>query len=267
MFLSAGARATYLSALVLMLFGCGGSGETTQDPPSGGEFLFTQTAEGGIFEVVDRSEGRYRITLTNVYPGTVFFSDRPQRIAGSAPMSDFLKGMSFSDNNPPNAAIVVPNGEGEADDEIIVAELTNPQWDGVARTLQYDVKILRDATGQLAIYNARKKDFLPESFGTTTVLIDDCPPYETQVHVNFRESNGDSTVLLCPNAEQSWFRLSAEWSWKTWYCMPKTYKDAPDGLTAWDRVYGDVIDEWTRKYPSCCSIPNGNGCDVDFYFE
>ena len=72
------------------------------------DLLFVQEAEGVRFE----GDG---MTLVNVNPQTLFFSDRPEEIAGYLSFSQFIKLVSEGPDNfkedPPNATIVIMEGE------------------------------------------------------------------------------------------------------------------------------------------------------------
>ena len=52
---------------------------------------------------------------------TLYFSDRPDRIVGTSPTSQFLQALGFTPDDPPNAALVLENASGETD--IAVVEL------------------------------------------------------------------------------------------------------------------------------------------------
>src|SRR5688572_22930191 len=49
------------------------------------EFLFAQTFTGGTWQPADEA-GTYTLTLEGTAAQTVYFSDRPERIVGLAPM-------------------------------------------------------------------------------------------------------------------------------------------------------------------------------------
>ena len=57
-------------------------------------------------------------------------------------MDKFLKGFDFGVNNPPNAAIILPD-ENETSDMVIV-ELTNPQYNNTTGTLTYKARQLKE---------------------------------------------------------------------------------------------------------------------------
>src|SRR5262245_50882775 len=97
------------------------------------ELLFVQNATSGSFDGTT-------LTLRDVGP-TLFFSDRPERIAGQVSTSDFVghwtKGADNFSASPPNATLSV-FGAQEVGSSVVV--LTNPKLD--RNTLSYTVKVL-----------------------------------------------------------------------------------------------------------------------------
>jgi hypothetical protein len=84
-------------------------------------FLFVQSFQSGTITPKDSEDDRYTLTLEAGLGQTIYFSDRPERIVGATPTPQFLAGLGFPDDNPPNAALVVETGPGETD--IAVVEL------------------------------------------------------------------------------------------------------------------------------------------------
>jgi hypothetical protein len=136
-------------------------------------FLFLQQAQSGTFELANNGNpDEYMLTLENVWPETTYFSDRPQRISGTMSNEEFLglDGM-FSIDNPPNAAVVLSDASSEED--VILVELMNPQYDPAAGRLIYTVKLLNDeVSAGLKNWRARKDQSLPNSFSHVTLFID-----------------------------------------------------------------------------------------------
>jgi len=101
------------------------------------------------------------LRLVKVNQQTLYFSDRPQRIAGHLTMADYLKewtAKAGKDNfgaNPPNAALSVYE-EGQPDSTLVVIEITNPGVDGA--DLLYNYKVIRGK--------------MPASGGATSLFID-----------------------------------------------------------------------------------------------
>jgi len=100
------------------------------------QMLFVQNAKDVVME-------KGRLTLIGVSPTTIFFSDRPKRIAGHMYTEDFVlewqkgTGKENFHADPPNATLSI-----FAEDEIvdIVVELKNPRLAGGA--LVYDIGVL-----------------------------------------------------------------------------------------------------------------------------
>jgi len=100
------------------------------------QLLFVQNAR-------DVAMGKGRLTLIGVNPTTIFFSDRPKRIAGHMSIEDFVlewqegTGKESFHADPPNATLSI-----FAEDEIVdvVVVLKNPRLAGGA--LVYDIDVL-----------------------------------------------------------------------------------------------------------------------------
>ena len=101
------------------------------------DYLFVQTASAMSFD-----KATNKLTLHGVSPVTVFFSDRPERIAGNMKTSAFVpfwsQGKDSFLSDPPNADISVVEGKELRQ---IVAVLKSPELNG--RDLSYTVKILQ----------------------------------------------------------------------------------------------------------------------------
>ena len=135
--------------------------------------IFIQEATNGSF--VNDESGNYTLTMTDVVPYTVFFADRPSRNAGFAPMDKFLKGFGFAAYNPPNAAIILPE-ENETSDMVVV-ELTNPQYNNTTKTLTYNARQLKEYSFESVWFQdqlSKVDASIPEKFGRSVLVIDDC---------------------------------------------------------------------------------------------
>ena len=100
------------------------------------DFLFVQTAPGMAFDA-----DQNRLTLHNVSPVTLFFSDRPERIAGNMNTEAFVPlwstGTDSFLSDPPNADLsIIEDGELRQ----TVVELRDPVL--TEGDLQYTVKIV-----------------------------------------------------------------------------------------------------------------------------
>jgi hypothetical protein len=103
-------------------------------PPTKVQVLFVQNAAGLSF-----ADGK--LTLRDVDPLTICFSDRPERLAGHMPTKDLVpmwgEGKDSFMKDPPNATLSILQGR---DVNSTVVTLRNPQLSG--RDLTYDVTIL-----------------------------------------------------------------------------------------------------------------------------
>ncbi len=154
--------------------------------PSHPTFLFVQTATGGRFTpnslvgtpVVEGtptpgSGAEYLLTLEGHHGGTIYFSDRPDRIFGDTPTQQFLDGLGFSPTNPPNAALVT---QGDGEEEVIVLELVAAAYDEASGSLTYGATILGEFAGESLTQVAADQEagLPPETFGRASLFIDDC---------------------------------------------------------------------------------------------
>jgi hypothetical protein len=97
--------------------------------------LFVQSAESATYK--DGS-----LTLGGVSPATIFFTDRPERVAGHVKVADFLKswseGADSFEKDPPNAVLSVLS-EGEVKN--VVVEIRSPRLEG--DDLSFAAKIIQ----------------------------------------------------------------------------------------------------------------------------
>ena len=129
--------------------------QTAQAPPAAdasgnADFLFVQTARRMTFE-----RGAGRLVLHDVSPVTLFFSDRPDRIAGNMRTAAFVpfwsKGRDSFLADPPNADLSIVEG-GELRQVVMV--LRNPVLEG--SNLTYTVQVLTgampDAGSEISVF-------------------------------------------------------------------------------------------------------------------
>ncbi len=127
-FLTAAGAATFLPVNAF-------AGNPPAEPQA--DFLFVQSARHMMY---DNATGM--LTLKDVSPVTVFFSDRPERIAGNMKTEAFVPFWSSGKNSflsdPPNADISIVHGHTM---QQIVTVLQNPMLQG--QDLLYKVKVLQ----------------------------------------------------------------------------------------------------------------------------
>ena len=139
----------------LLFFGWGVPSSDAEEMASahqGVEYLYVQTAHAVTFEGNE-------MTLHGVSPTTLFFSDRPERIAGHGAttevVQDWADGKDSFKKDPPNATLsILEVGDAEVEDLVVV--LRNPRLKG--DQLTYAIQVL-DGT-------------IPEHGGASALFID-----------------------------------------------------------------------------------------------
>jgi hypothetical protein len=125
-----------------------------QPPPHMAQLLFVQNAQG-----VELGAGGRSLTLKGLSPTTLFFSDRPVRIAGHYRTEEYLdfwkNGPDSFLKDPPNATLsVFQRGKDELSD--VVVTLRNPRVSG--SDITYDVTVISGT--------------LPQAGGPVSLFID-----------------------------------------------------------------------------------------------
>jgi hypothetical protein len=129
-------------------------GADTKDSSKTPQLMFVQTGED------IRVDGAARtLRLIKVGQQTLYFSDRPVRIAGHLKMAEYLEewtkqaGKNNFGANPPNAVLSVYE-PGQPDSTLAVVEITHPKVEGA--DLVYDYKVIKGklpaAGGQAALF-------------------------------------------------------------------------------------------------------------------
>ena len=160
-----------MMGICLFLAACASTTPPPQAPPV--SLLYVQTASSGTFEPVAGSTNKYRLVLNDVSPRVVYFSDRPNRMAGQVSTKEFLDKIGFGGSLDPNAAIEI--AEGAPDSDMVIAALSKPAYDAESRTLSYEVTVLETPRKGLAVYSERMDRRLPAHFGAVALFIDDEP--------------------------------------------------------------------------------------------
>ena len=148
------ARPAFL--LAAAIFFMAASAPTTSTAAETPQLMFVHSAEN---LKVDPARSTFR--LVKVSQQTLYFSDRPVRIAGHLKMADYLKewtAKAGKDNfaaDPPNATLSVYE-PGQSESTLVVVEITNPQVDG--SDLIYSYKIINGK--------------MPAKGGATSIFID-----------------------------------------------------------------------------------------------
>jgi hypothetical protein len=128
----------------------------TTPPQQKVQLMFVQTAEDIKVDPAAKT-----IRLVNVNKQTLYFSDRPNRIAGNLTMAAYMDewtaraGKDNFANDPPNATLSIYE-PGRQDNTIVVVEISNPVIDG--KDLIYNYKLIEGT--------------LPKTGGVTSLFID-----------------------------------------------------------------------------------------------
>jgi hypothetical protein len=120
------------------------------------ELMFVQIAEDFKVNTKDKT-----LRLVNVNPQTLYFSDRPQRVAGNLTMPAYFDewtdkaGPDNFKNDPPNATLSVYEGSNK-ENTLAVIEISHPVMEG--KDLVYKYKIIEGK--------------MPKAGGATALFID-----------------------------------------------------------------------------------------------
>ena len=145
-----------LAAVMLSMVACATTSTTSSPTSEKAQLMFVQIAED---VKVDPATSTFRMVKVNQQ--TLYFSDRPVRIAGHINMTDYFKewtAKAGKDNfkaDPPNAVLSVYE-PGQPDNTVVVVKITNPVVDGA--DLIYSYKVIEGK--------------LPASGGATALFID-----------------------------------------------------------------------------------------------
>jgi hypothetical protein len=151
-----------------------GSGKTSvQDDAESGSLLYVQNAGSG-------SLIGGHLTLQDVDPNALYFSDRPRRIAGVLTVPEMLRSLGFGKKGEPdpNAVLQVETAAGT---DALPVELLRPRYEGTQNQLSFAVHRLKAAlTTSLTPFRAKLDRFgdrldgtMPQHFGRASLFIDD----------------------------------------------------------------------------------------------
>lgn len=139
-------------------------------------YMFVQTFGTGSIDAATEGVPTLLLVADHLAGQTLYFSDRPDRIVGMVPTEKFLgteagsSGFGFTESNPPNAALVLP------DSKVLVVELIDPKYDSDTGQVRYQLRVLDDLsqidleleTEPLTTANA------VGDFTAASLFIDDC---------------------------------------------------------------------------------------------
>ncbi len=156
--------------LVAIVIGIGGyvlgvnaQGDSADSGNEQSNWLFSQTADAGT--ISPNGDDTWTLTLTNIDPVVLGFTDRPLREAEAGSVEKLVEAWPtmFADSNP-NGVVVAHNSQGETNSAVV--ELMDPQLDG--STMTYMVRVLTNEGGPAA-------PGVTYDFEQVSVFIDDVP--------------------------------------------------------------------------------------------
>ncbi len=141
------------------------------------DVLFIQTFERGSMVRQGAASDMFTLTLEGVATTTVYFSERPERIAGLVDTADFVDDRVFSSANPPNAALAAMAEGGQ---EVIVVDLRTPRYEPTTRVAIYDASPIADYEREGLAFLARMQTdtLLDATFAAGNLFVDQiaCQP-------------------------------------------------------------------------------------------
>ena len=179
------------------------SAAVAQSTPVGAipTWMYVQTGRSGSWR---RKGSGYELTIEGVAPNIVAFTDRPSRNVQTQSLKTWLsKFPILGKKNPPNAAVVVPDGKGG--EKTLIVELTKGAYDPTKQRATWLVRPLREqVTGHKAGVAKRLgidvRDYsLPSSFTTPSLLIDGCPRTWTNKGTSTGNGQGQPCCWIIPN--------------------------------------------------------------------
>lgn len=167
------ASAAALAGIAPLALASQAGAEEATPAPDEETLLFVQVAESGTAEPVEGEAGRYRVSLVNGSGQTLFFSDRPERLAGLLRTSKFMQETDGVAGNP-NAALVLRTDGDDSGTKLAVLELGDASFDPESNVITYEARLL-DITSERTLAPddpSQALDSLPATFGRATLFID-----------------------------------------------------------------------------------------------
>lgn len=127
------------------------------------DVMFIQMADSGSVTPIANKPNYYVLTLNGVKPYVGYFSDRPVRISGLFPTTQFAdkwqdsKGKDSFNQMPPNAALSAIRDDWFSKKMVgLPLQLTEPHYDASKQTMTYTVQVLPGVKTKLPINNMQQ---------------------------------------------------------------------------------------------------------------
>ena len=139
---------TILSVFLLLIaFSPVANANKTRPAKANQNYLMVQSAQTADIKQ-NQNSNTYTVTLENVSPYVSYFSERPDRKAGTMHIDEFLKlwthqGKDSFSANPPNADLHATQIMSSSEAINFPIELTNPVYNHESKTLSYTATPLK----------------------------------------------------------------------------------------------------------------------------
>jgi hypothetical protein len=224
-----------------------------------GEALFIQAADSGTFH-------NGKLTLSGVSHQVAWFTDRPQRDSGTVSFKVFRRSLFSGKQAAPNAALDLA---GKGLGGVAALRLTHPRFDAGAERVTYDVKRLKNVSGNLNHYVGRlSRRSLPSSFGAASLFVDNAFGNTCYTTVIDSTSAGMETVSSSKWSTDSWdpalpssFGMGPGDSW-SWGSQGGNFRGCSNSAV-WQLYAGasgtvsfQTTDPWTGSNTLTCNVSN-----------
>jgi hypothetical protein len=127
-----------------------------------------QEAANGTF--VKNADGNYTLTLYNVVPYTMYYSDPPEQIAGFYPMESFVAAFKWRYSNASLSLL-----DADENEDTVILAISSPRYDNQTGTLTYMARIIEDPRDDRLSYQISRADAgIPERFGQAKITAGGC---------------------------------------------------------------------------------------------
>ncbi len=140
--------------------------------------MIVQTAASGTFTASPSEPETWLLSLSNIAPRVLLFTERPRREVGTTNIETFLNNTwnNPSSNNfntkPPHAVLLI-HDTNEGHEEAVVISLSKPEYNHETGTLIYKTKILGKGDPEtLSVMKDKDVTNFPENFDSPVLFID-----------------------------------------------------------------------------------------------
>lgn len=147
--------------------------------------LFSLHGQSGSIRKSKNGKDSYTIKIKDASDRVTWFTDMPDRQAGSESVQEFIDSWEtgFPDGVNPNAALEFDDKQGNSD--VVVFEMDRPVYSAKRDTLKFRAKINDDQVldGALESYSVLADDEFAKNFSSASLFIDNWVLKDTQVTI------------------------------------------------------------------------------------